>query len=118
MAKLERSELTDAFLERGYAVVEPNVRGSAGFGRAFELLDDGPKRPESLEDIAAVARWLGRQSWVDADRLVLAGASYSGYQVLMSLTSHPELWRGGIDLYGITDWRSFFETTNPATAAM
>lgn len=118
MAKLERSELTDAFLERGYAVVEPNVRGSAGFGRAFELLDDGPKRPESLEDIAAVARWLGRQSWVDADRLLLAGASYSGYQVLMSLTSHPELWRGGIDLYGITDWRSFFETTNPATAAM
>lgn len=117
-AKLERTPLTRFLLSEGFAVVEPNVRGAAGFGRSYELLDDGPKRVDSFEDPAAVARWLAQQPWVDPQRLVLAGASYSGYQVLVGLTLQPELWRAGIDLYGIADWRSFFETTNPGTAAV
>lgn len=117
-AELQRDELTDLFFGEGYAVVEPNVRGSAGFGRSYELLDDGPRRVDSFEDIAAVARWARRQDWADPDRLVVVGASYGGYLALTALTRQPELWRAGIVLYAIADWRTFFETTNAGTASV
>ncbi len=53
-AKLERTPLTSSFLRQGFAVVEPNVLGAAGFGHSFELLDDGRKRLDSFEDVAAL----------------------------------------------------------------
>jgi dipeptidyl aminopeptidase/acylaminoacyl peptidase len=102
----------------GFAVVTPNIRGSAGFGHAFQIADDGPLRKRSFDDIADVARWLGKQPWADARRLVVYGQSYGGYLALVALTMQPELWRAGIDAYGISDWRTFLAGTNAATRAM
>jgi dipeptidyl aminopeptidase/acylaminoacyl peptidase len=95
----------------GYAVVEPNIRGSAGFGRAYEEADNGPKRLDALKDLEAVARWVGAQPWADKDRLVASGGSYGGYMVLMALTRQPDLWRAGVDLVGISSLPSFLKTT-------
>jgi dienelactone hydrolase len=102
----------------GYAVVAPNIRGSSGFGRNFAIADDGPLRAHSFDDIADVARWLGKQPWANAHKLVVYGQSYGGYLVLVALTMQPELWRAGIDAYGIADWRTFLASTNVATRAM
>jgi len=95
----------------GYAIVEPNIRGSTGFGRAYEEADNGPKRLDALKDLEAVARWTATQPWADKDRLVVYGGSYGGYMVLMAVTRQPELWRAGIDLVGISSVRSFLQTT-------
>lgn len=116
VSMLAMNENTRFFLGEGFAVVEPNIRGSIGFGAAFEAADRGRGRVDSFNDLKQVGTWLRQQSWVDADRLVLFGASYGGYLALVGLTRQPELWRAAIDLYGITDWRSFLASTNQTTA--
>lgn len=95
----------------GFGVVEPNVRGSTGFGRAYEQADDGPKRLDALRDLQTVAEWIKTQPWADPSRLVLWGGSYGGYMVLMGLTRQPSLWRAGVDMVGPSNWRSFFAST-------
>ena len=52
--------------ELGIAIVYPNVRGSFGFGRAFEALDDGAKREDAVKDIGALLDWIGSQPSLDA----------------------------------------------------
>lgn len=80
----------------GYAVVEPDVRGSAGFGRAFESADDGVGKLNAVRDHGAVGRWIATQPWADASRMAVMGRSAGGYYTLMALAHYPELWRAGI----------------------
>jgi dipeptidyl aminopeptidase/acylaminoacyl peptidase len=96
----------------GYAYVEPNVRGSSGYGRAFEEADNGRKRPDAFKDIEASARWVAAQPWADKDRLVVFGGSYGGYTTLIGLTRQAEIWRAGVNLFGVADVRTLLKTTN------
>lgn len=100
------------FTGLGYAVVEPNVRGSGGFGRAFEMADNGPKRLDAFKDIETTARWAASQPWADKDRMVVYGGSYGGYSVLIALERWPDLWRAGVDLVGVANLTTFLQTTN------
>lgn len=100
------------FLSQGYAWVEPNVRGSGGFGRAFEEADNGRGRLEAFKDIEATGRWAASQPWADPSRVIVYGASYGGYTVLVGLTRMPDLWRAGVDLYGVANMKTFMATTS------
>lgn len=106
------SSITRFFLACGYAVVEPNIRGSGGFGPAFQAADDGPRRPDSFRDVETVARWAGAQPWADPERRIAYGSSYGGYLVLVALTRQPELWSAGVDLYGLADLTTFMASTS------
>ncbi len=105
-SSLDWSPWTRAFVAAGFAVLEPNVRGSTGFGRAYEKADDREKRWDAIKDMASVNRWARAQSWCDPNRLVVMGASFGGYMVLMALTQQPALWQAGVDLAGISDLTS------------
>jgi dipeptidyl aminopeptidase/acylaminoacyl peptidase len=100
------------FLGLGYAWVEPNVRGSAGFGRAFEMADNGAKRADAFKDVETVGRWVGAQSWADKSKLVIFGSSYGGYTTLIGLTRQADVWRAGVDLVGIVNLPTFLKTTS------
>ncbi len=100
------------FLSQGYALVEPNVRGSGGFGRAFEEADNGPGRLEAFKDIEATGRWAASQPWADPDRVIIYGGSYGGYTVLVGLTRMPQLWRAGVNLFGVANMKTFMSTTS------
>jgi dipeptidyl aminopeptidase/acylaminoacyl peptidase len=99
------------FTSLGYAYVEPNVRGSTGYGRAFEEADNGPRRLDAFKDIESSARWVASQPWADKDRLVVFGGSYGGYTTLIALTRQPDLWRAGVNLFGVADVRTLLKTT-------
>jgi dipeptidyl aminopeptidase/acylaminoacyl peptidase len=100
------------FVSLGYAVLEPNVRGSTGFGRAFEQADNREKRADWLKDLETVNAWTKSQPWCDADRVIVWGQSYGGYTTLMALTRQPSLWRAGVDLYGPADLRALLLKTD------
>jgi dipeptidyl aminopeptidase/acylaminoacyl peptidase len=102
------------FLALGYAVLEPNVRGSTGFGRAYVSADNREKRADWLKDLEAVNTWTKGQPWCDRDRVVVWGQSYGGYTTLMALTRQPGQWRAGVDLYGPADLKAFLRSTDAA----
>ncbi|WP_436928087.1 S9 family peptidase [Halosimplex amylolyticum] len=105
--------LTQYFLSRGYAVFEPNVRGSTGYGREYTHLDDVRKRMDSVADVAAAVEWLTDHEAVDPDRVVAMGGSYGGFMVLAALTEYPDLWAAGVDVVGIANFVTFLENTGP-----
>jgi dipeptidyl aminopeptidase/acylaminoacyl peptidase len=100
------------FTSLGYVWVEPNVRGSSGYGRAYVMADDGVKRREALKDIATTGKWVAAQPWADKDRMVIYGGSYGGYTTLIGMTRYPSLWRAGVDLVGVVNWVSFMKATS------
>ncbi|KTG09781.1 peptidase S9 [Haloprofundus marisrubri] len=98
-------------LNHGYAVFEPNVRGSAGYGKAYGHLDDVENRMDSVQDIKAAVEWLHDHPSVDPDRIVAMGGSYGGFMVLASVTEYPELWAAAVDIVGIANFVTFLENT-------
>lgn len=99
------------FVNRGYAVLAPNVRGSTGYGRTYTHLDDVEKRMDSVADLKAAAEWLRDSGRVDGDRMAVMGGSYGGFMVLASLTTYPELWTAGVDIVGIANFETFLRNT-------
>jgi len=92
--------------------VEPNVRGSGGFGRAYQAADDGARRVDAFRDVETTARWVAAQPWADSRRMVVLGESYGGYVVLSTLIRHPDLWRAGVDMVGFVSLRSLMASTS------
>ena len=74
--------------ERGYALIYPNVRGSAGFGRRFMEADNQKKREDSVKDIGALLDWIHAQPDLDPTRVAVVGASYGGYMALASSVAY------------------------------
>ena len=104
--------LKQYFLNNGYAVFEPNVRGSSGYGKAYASLDDVRNRMDSVKDLKAGVEWLHDHPDADNDRIVAYGGSYGGFMVLSALTEYPELWAAGIDVVGIANFVTFLENTS------
>jgi dipeptidyl aminopeptidase/acylaminoacyl peptidase len=99
------------FLNQGYAVLEPNVRGSSGYGKEYTHLDDQEKRMDSVKDVEYAVQWLDEQEAVDSDRIVAYGRSYGGFMVLAAITEYPDLWAAAVDFVGIADFQTFLENT-------
>jgi dipeptidyl aminopeptidase/acylaminoacyl peptidase len=100
------------FLSAGFAVITPNIRGSAGYSRTYLDLDNIEKRLDSIKDIAHLVNYIKKKSSeIDTNRLVVYGGSYGGFAVLSSLTEYPELWKGGVDIVGIANFVTFLQNT-------
>jgi dipeptidyl aminopeptidase/acylaminoacyl peptidase len=95
----------------GVAVVVPNVRGSAGYGKTYLGLDNGFKREDSVRDIGALLDWIESQSDLDEDRVAVFGGSYGGYMVLASAVHFSDRLRAAVDIVGISSFVTFLENT-------
>jgi dipeptidyl aminopeptidase/acylaminoacyl peptidase len=103
----------DQFLiARGWALVQPNIRGSSGYGVAFARLDDGPKRAGVIADVGAVLDWIASQPDLDARHVVVMGTSYGGFVAMSAAATYPDRIRGAIDIVGIADLVSFLAGTS------
>jgi dipeptidyl aminopeptidase/acylaminoacyl peptidase len=99
------------FLDAGYAVFEPNVRGSSGYGKEYAALDDVERRMDSVRDVAEAVAWLRERPEIDSDGIVAYGRSYGGFMVLSAITEYPNLWAAAVDFVGIANWVTFLENT-------
>lgn len=95
----------------GSAVIQPNVRGSTGYGKTYVGLDNGFQREDAVKDIRALLDWIELQPDLDASRVVIYGASYGGYMALASAVHFSDRLRGVIDNVGISSLVSFLENT-------
>ena len=98
--------------ELGAAVIEPNVRGSSGYGKTYLDLDNGMLRENSVKDIGALLDWIASQPELDAERVCVMGGSYGGYMVLASLVHYSDRIRCGIDVVGISNFVTFLNNTS------
>jgi len=97
--------------ELGVAIIFPNVRGSAGFGKTFLAMDNGKKREDSVKDIGALLDWIRQQPDLDADRVLVQGGSYGGYMSLAVSTHYADRIAGAIDVVGISNFVTFLTNT-------
>jgi dipeptidyl aminopeptidase/acylaminoacyl peptidase len=92
------------FVDKGYAWLAINFRGSTGYGRDFERANHGVWGVEDTRDCLAAADYLRTLDWVDGERLGIFGASYGSYMALLSVTDDPEhRYRCAVAKYGDCD---------------
>jgi dipeptidyl aminopeptidase/acylaminoacyl peptidase len=92
-------------------VIEPNVRGSSGYGKTFLTLDNGMLREDSVRDIGSLFDWIATQPDLDASRILVAGGSYGGYMSLAVSARYAERIAGSVDVVGISNFVTFLKNT-------
>lgn len=95
--------------DRGFVVIEPNIRGSTGYGVSFR---DAARRDwggADLEDVAGAAAYLKTLPYVDPSRLVVFGGSYGGFMSFIAAVKKPDLWRAAVAWVGISDLHKLYE---------
>ncbi|HLR67783.1 MAG TPA: S9 family peptidase [Virgibacillus sp.] len=98
---------------KGFAVAAPNVRGSMGYGRKYVKLDDVRKRMDAVADLKWLTKDLIKNHAVEGEKIGIMGRSYGGFMVLAALTHYPEIWAAGVDIVGISHFKTFLENTGP-----
>lgn len=98
---------------RGYAVFQPNYRGSTGFGRKYWELAFKEWGRNMQNDITDGVQWLIKEGIADADRVAIYGGSYGGYATLAGVTFTPDLYCCAVDYVGVSNLFTFLETIPP-----
>ncbi len=107
------SGLIQYLVNHGYAVYAINNRGSSGYGKRFEQLDNRNHGKNDLLDCVASKRVLAETGLVDPDRIGIIGGSYGGYMTLAALTFQPEEFEVGVDIFGISNWYRTVQSIPP-----
>jgi dipeptidyl aminopeptidase/acylaminoacyl peptidase len=94
---------TQFLAERGYAVVQPNYRGSSGYGTAFTKLGAGQWGLKMQDDLNDAITYLAAQGIADPKRACMVGASYGGYAALRAAQRDGKLYRCAISYAGVSD---------------
>lgn len=98
--------------QEGYVVLEPNYRGSAGYGEKFRNLNVGDSGGGEMDDVATGAQYLMSQGIADPARMAIGGGSHGGTMVAYAVTKYPEMFKCAIELYGVVDRATYNERTN------
>jgi protease II len=109
------STYAQMFVDAGFVYVEPNVRGSDGYGKAWLSADDGPKRLNVITDIDDCGRWI-RANWGKigkAPKIGITGGSYGGYSTLVGMTMFAGTYDAGAAVVGIGNLVTFLKNTAP-----
>ncbi|UUX33303.1 S9 family peptidase [Fundicoccus culcitae] len=106
------NEYIQYMLANGMAVAAPNVRGSTGYGKAYEQLDNVEKRLDSVKDIEYLVKELIAKQTADPEKILVSGTSYGGFMSLSSAARFPDLFCGAVDNVGMFNLVSFLENTS------
>lgn len=92
------------YASRGYAVLQPNFRGSSGYGSAYQEAGQDQWGRLMQDDVTDATRWLIESGHADPARICIVGGSYGGYSALMGAIKEPNLYRCAISVNGVTDY--------------
>ncbi len=94
---------------RGYAVLQMNFRGSAGYGRAFRMAGERQWGQAMQDDVTDGTHWLIDQGVADPERICIIGGSYGGYTALMGVVKTPKLYQCAVSFNGVSDLKDLMK---------
>jgi len=98
--------------ELGVAMIFPNVRGSTGYGKSFQKLDNGFLREGSYKDINTLLDWVQTQPDLDSSKVMITGGSYGGFMTLAVATNYNDRICCSVDVVGPSNLVTFLEHTS------
>ena len=98
--------------ELGIAMIYPNVRGSTGYGKSFQKLDNGLLREGSYKDISTLLDWIQTQPDLDSGKVMITGGSYGGFMTLAVATNYNDRICCSVDIVGPSNLVTFLEHTS------
>ncbi len=105
-------------LSLGIGVLAPNVRGSTGYGKGYQMLIHRDWGGGELGDFKAAAEYLRGLPWVDGDRLGVYGGSFGGFATLSCVSRLPEYWAAAVDIVGPSNLVTFAKAVPPTWRRM
>ncbi|MEM9897832.1 MAG: S9 family peptidase [Pseudomonadota bacterium] len=111
------NQIATALASRGYIVIQPNFRGSTGYGSAFQAANIKDLGGGDLKDVIAAKRFLVESGYVDAGRVGIFGGSYGGFMALMAIGKAPDEFAAAVQLFGIINWRTMYAEQDEALKA-
>lgn len=103
------SRYAAALASHGYLVIQPNFRGSTGYGRAFQEANQKDLGGGDLKDMLAAKDFLAASGYVDAGKVGIFGGSYGGFMTLMAVGRAPDAFAAAVQWYGIINWHTMWE---------
>lgn len=102
------SRYAAAFASRGYITIQPNFRGSTGYGKAFQAANFKDLGGGDLKDTIAAKQFLVASGYADAKRVGIFGGSYGGFMTLMAIGRAPDEFAAAVQWFGIINWRTMY----------
>ncbi|UTW55978.1 prolyl oligopeptidase family serine peptidase [Kordiimonas sp. SCSIO 12610] len=101
-SRQQYNALLNLLTSNGYVVLQPNFRGSSGFGEKWRKAGYREWGDDMQDDITSAAKWLIREGYVEKDQLCAIGGSYGGYASLMGVITERKLFQCAVSLNGVT----------------
>ncbi|HSA05483.1 MAG TPA: prolyl oligopeptidase family serine peptidase, partial [Tenuifilaceae bacterium] len=101
----------------GYAILAVNNRGSSGYGQTFYKMDDQNHGDKDLMDCVYGKKHLQSLEYIDADKIGIIGGSYGGFMTMAAMTSKPDEFKVGVNLFGVTNWLRTLKSIPPFWAS-
>ena len=102
-----------ALASRGYICIGPNVRGSTGYGLAFQKANIKDLGGGDLQDEVFATKFLLATGYVDSKKIGITGGSYGGYMTLMAIGKVPDIWAAAVEQYGVINWETMATNADP-----
>lgn len=102
-----------ALASRGYICIGPNVRGSTGYGMAFQKANIKDLGGGDLKDEVYATKFLLATGYVDPKKIGITGGSYGGFMTLMAIGKVPDIWAAAVEEFGIIDWYTMLKSSDP-----
>ncbi|HEX5435437.1 MAG TPA: S9 family peptidase, partial [Candidatus Angelobacter sp.] len=102
-----------ALASRGYICIGPNVRGSTGYGIAFQQANIKDLGGGDLKDEVYATKFLVATGYVDPKKIGITGGSYGGFMTLMAIGKVPDIWAAAVEEFGIIDWFTMLKSSDP-----
>ena len=103
-----------ALVSRGYICIAPNVRGSTGYGMAFQKANHQDLGGGDLQDEVYATKFLEATGYVSSKKIGITGGSYGGFMTLMAVGKVPDIWAAAVEEYGIINWLTMLQSSDPS----
>ena len=112
-SRLSYFALIQYLVNHGYAILAVNNRGSSGYGKEFNHLDDKNHGDKDLKDCIAGKTFFESTGVIDMDKVGIIGGSYGGYMTMAAMTFAPEEFNVGVNIFGVTNWLRTLKSIPP-----